>query len=285
MAANLGTGCSDDEAATTQPDGTAVGPGSGGAGGATSTGVGGVPPPPTEEAECQGHVYQCGDLIDNDGDMLMDYQDPDCLGACDNTEDSYYGGIPGQAGPACDVDCYFDPNSGSGNDDCYWNHKCDDHEVDPDYYPEPWNGNACAHDENTNIGGTGLTCADLAAEQSQDCMDYCGPLTPNGCDCFGCCELPAGSGNLVWLGSGEESDQKCDIAHVNDPTVCHPCEQVPACVNGCAVCELCIGKTTLPPECDDPECPEGAQPCGLPGSDPCPSGEYCVTGCCQVLPT
>jgi hypothetical protein len=118
-------------------------------------------------------------------------------------------------------------------------------------------------------------------------LDYCGPLTPNGCDCFGCCELPAGSGSYVWLGSGEESPDKCDLSSVSDPNICHPCEPVPACLNECETCELCIGKTVLPPECDDPmgqQCPEGVQLCGLAGQDPCPSGTYCISGCCQALP-
>ncbi|NUP13486.1 MAG: hypothetical protein HOW73_46200, partial [Polyangiaceae bacterium] len=70
-----------------------------GGGGSASTGGGNTGgstvTPPTTIAECQGHVYQCGDLIDNDSDGLLDTVDPDCLGPCDNTEDSYYGGIPG----------------------------------------------------------------------------------------------------------------------------------------------------------------------------------------------
>src|SRR5947207_1649807 len=68
---------------------------------------------------CQSHVFECGDCVDNDGDGLIDDQDPDCLGPCDNSENNYYGNIPGQAGPACTVDCYFDQDSGSGNDDCH----------------------------------------------------------------------------------------------------------------------------------------------------------------------
>src|SRR5262245_35999596 len=50
------------------------------------------------EVACQGHVYACGNTIDDDGDGLIDAQDPDCLGPCDDTEDSYFGGISGQCG-------------------------------------------------------------------------------------------------------------------------------------------------------------------------------------------
>ena len=78
------------------------------------------------------------------------------------------------------------------------------------------------------------------------------------------------------------------------------------CLNGCDKCELCIGKTELPPECNPSgtggagggsgggggiggaggggtgQCPPGNQACGLPGQAPCDSGYYCITGCCQL---
>jgi hypothetical protein len=215
---------------------------------------------------CQGHFYQCGDCIDNDGDGKIDAEDPDCLGPCDNTENSYYGGIPGQAGSACIVDCYFDQDSGSGNDDCHWNHQCDDHEAAPNYYPEAWNGNQCAYDANANTPGTSMSCDQMYTSQSQACLDFCLPLTPNGCDCFGCCELPAGSGKFVWLGSEDgNGNGSCDLGHVDDPTKCEPCKPVMGCFNGCGHCELCIGKTTLPADCLPPFC----------GNGTCDTGETC----------
>ncbi|MCC6556986.1 MAG: hypothetical protein IT372_28880 [Polyangiaceae bacterium] len=294
----LGMGCSDDtvDGASTSSTGTTnaggAGGGTGGGGTTTTTGVGGAP---TTVSPCQGHVYECGDTLDNDGDGLIDYQDPDCLGPCDNTEGSYYGGIAGQPGPACTVDCYFDQDSGSGNDDCYWNHQCDPHEVSPDYHPESSNGDACAHNPNANTPGTSGTCDELYNAQSQACHDYCGPLVPNGCDCFGCCELPAGSGQYVWLGSDANGDKtgSCSRDVIDDPTKCEPCLPVAGCLNGCDPCELCLGKDTLPPECypdggagggPTGQCPGGDQPCGLPGQDPCPATHYCITGCCQEVP-
>jgi len=33
------------------------------------------------------------------------------------------------------------------------------------------------------------------------------------------------------------------------------------------------------------QCPPGTQVCGLPGQAPCASGYYCITGCCQKVPT
>jgi hypothetical protein len=250
--------------------------------GSTSSGGCGLP---SDASPCQGKIYACGDGKDNDDDGLIDHQDPDCMGACDNTEDSFYAGIPGHP-PPCLADCYFDQDSGAGNDDCYWNHRCDPSEVAPSYYPEAYNGNTCAYDSNTATPGTTSSCSELSAMQSQYCVDYCGPLTPNGCDCFGCCELPADSGNFVWLGStGVNGESVCTLDEATDPTVCHPCAQVPSCINDCAPCELCIGKTTLPPECFDPQCPAGIEPCCGEGLEPCPKGAYCITGCCQPLPT
>ncbi len=270
------------------------------AGGSTGTAGGG----PIVEAACAGKVYECGDTIDNDGDGLIDSQDPDCLGPCDNTENGYYGGIPGQPGPPCGVDCYFDSNSGSGNDECYWNHQCDPNEADPPGHPEP--ASKCPYDPNANISGTSSSCDELLAAQSDTCAKVCGPLTPNGCDCFGCCELPAGTGKFVWLGSEDEATGmgSCDKAVIDDPEKCEPCIPVPSCYNGCAKCELCIGKEELPPECNEGgaggggaggggagggggggtgQCPPGVQACGLPGQAQCGAGFYCITGCCQPI--
>ncbi|NUP09932.1 MAG: hypothetical protein HOW73_28120, partial [Polyangiaceae bacterium] len=234
-------------------------------------------------------------------DGLLDTVDPDCLGPCDNTEDSYYGGIPGQMGPPCAVDCYFDQDSGAGNDDCYWDHRCDQHEVARDYYPEPENGADCEFAGDDYVVGQGQTCSDLDDAQSQECYDYCGPLTPNGCDCFGCCELPAGSGAFVWLGSiGANGDTVCTQAEVANPAVCHPCQPVTSCFNDCAPCEICIGKPPPGPECQGEggggtggaggggtgqQCPDGVQECGLSGQDPCPADYSCITGCCYAVPT
>ena len=157
---------------------------------------------------------------------------------------------------------------------------------------------ALEHDESKAVpvsNGPPQSCDDLYMTQSQQCYDYCGPLTPNGCDCFGCCELPSGGGKYVWLGSvGVNGDTVCTDDQLDNPDVCHPCLPVAACLNECDPCELCVGKTTLPPECDPGEgggggtssgqCDEGIQPCGLPNQPPCPSGQYCITGCCQIVP-
>ncbi len=289
-----------------QGGGNATTGGTGGTGASAAGGAGGIATP-TEIAECQGFVYECGDLQDNDGDGLIDSQDPDCLGPCDNTEDSLFGGIPGQNAAPCQMDCYWDHDTGSGNDKCYWSHWCDPNSVAPNYYPEPNNGSLCEYNTTRPVPvsqGPPESCDSLFATQDAACTGYCEPLTPNGCDCFGCCELPAGSGKHVWLGSvGADGSTVCTFAELDNPDVCHPCLQVDSCVNDCETCELCIGKTTLPPECypggaggggvggdggggtAPQDCPaEYPQACGLPGQDPCPSGTFCLTGCCVPEP-
>lgn len=230
---------------------------------------------------CQGKVYQCGDCLDNDGDCKIDSEDDQCLGPCDNTENSFYGGIPGQNNSPCKSDCYFDADTGSGNDDCYWSHKCDPLEVAPNYPPE---GSQCAYNPNANIPGTGSTCAQLFVSQSAVCTGYCGPLTPNGCDCFGCCAIP-GAPTTVWLGSENPAGTgSCNINTLSDPTKCKPCTQVTACLNTCEHCEICVGKPTLPPDCSSQQCPVGSAPCGQPGQLSCPDNQTCITGCCQTNP-
>lgn len=271
--------------------GTGANSGGNSAGGSQGQYVSGVGGAPTEEAACAGKIYACGDLIDNDGDGLIDFQDPDCLGPCDDTEDHYHPQLPGWTGDSCRTDCFWDNGNGPGNDDCYWDHICDPLSVDPNFYPE---GELCEYDPNHIIPG-GPNCTDAFAMQSDQCSSYCGPLAPNGCDCFGCCELPAGSGQTVWLGSyDEDRTPTCtSLDDAGDPAKCQPCTQVPSCGNDCGECEYCLGKTELPPECFDPEnpgdpppgqCPPELEACGGPNQGPCPLGTYCITGCCVQLP-
>jgi hypothetical protein len=252
--------------------------------------VGGAP---TNEAPCDGKIYQCGDLEDNDGDGLIDYQDPDCLGPCDNTEDSYFPDLPGMSGGPCKLDCFWDNGNGSGNDDCYWDHMCDPLSIPPNYPPE---GIDCAYDD-TAEPKPGSSCTDAFNMQSDMCTGYCAPLTPNGCDCFGCCEFND-SDEFVWLGSMDADKMgTCTMDVIDDPALCQPCTPVAGCYNDCGECEYCLGKTELPPECFDPgtgggggvggnpgQCPPEFPACGGPGQGECPLNTYCITGCCVPLP-
>jgi hypothetical protein len=236
---------------------------------------------------CNGKLLECGDCADNDGDGYVDFRDKECLGPCDNTEGpALTAGIGGETGGPCKADCYFDFGNGPGNDDCHWDHRCDPLSIAPDFPPE---GPGCALVQSM-VGGK-----DCPAKQSQMCLDMCRPVTPNGCDCFGCCTFPEIPGKFVWIGSMDESNNgTCTFADITDPAKCEPCTPVKDCFNDCGTCELCLGKTTLPPECfppadggvvgtdmgPPPRCPNGEQVCGLPGEPVCPQDYYCITGCC-----
>ena len=110
------------------------------------------------------------------------------------------------------VDCYFDNDTGSGNDECYWSHECDPFE------PQ---GNTCEYDPNANIPGTNLDCSEAQAGQAAGCETICGPVVPNGCDCFGCCEveLTNGSSATVYLGSEANGNGTCNSDVVDDPNL------------------------------------------------------------------
>jgi hypothetical protein len=256
--------------------GTAAGaPDTGGAGGATAC----------EPASCRGKVYACGNCDDDDDDGLIDADDPECTGPCDDLEQSLGVGLPGENSSGCQEDCYFDRGNGLGGGDCRFSHACDPVSVAPDYPPS---GDAtCAYDESTKLPGGNESCADLAAAQSDACTAECGPLTPNGCDCFGCCELPAGSGKHVWLGSSTNGAETCTSSTLGDASVCRPCTPAPSCFNDCKPCELCVGRPAPLPSCDSPTtsaCDLGYRSCGRTTADFCPRGSFCITGCCIPEP-
>lgn len=221
---------------------------------------------------------QCTNCIDDDGDGKIDSGDSECTGALDNDEASYATGISGDNSDACKQDCFFDGNSGSGNDGCLWDLRCDS--ASPGQYAEK----ACPYDPDYN------NCQDT---QSQGCIDYCRNYAPNGCDCFGCC--------TVFDNDGMPHDVKlsgtCSVDKLNDTTLCPICTKTAACNNPCDLCEYCLGKAPTDPTCfqSQPDagspppdaapppvntCSNGFQTC-VPGeTNACPAGYYCLTGCC-----
>lgn len=231
---------------------------------------------------CRGNIYACGDCLDNDGDGQVDAADSACLGACDNDEESFHDGH--QTGARCRQDCYFDLDTGVGNDGCIWSHQCDPRSV-PDAYP-PSGDPRCAFDENARIQGTELRCVDIVRDgQSGACLDACLPLTPNGCDCFGCCELPAGSGRHVFLGSSRDDGSRCDPSALDDAERCRPCTPMMQCYNRCEDCEFCVGRSQVAPSCSNGggRCPAGVATCDVAAGIRCDPRYYCVTGCCHLV--
>jgi cysteine-rich repeat protein len=202
---------------------------------------------------CGNAFYQCGDEADNDMDGFVDMDDPECITPCDDNEGSFKTDLPGQNND-CKSDCYFDSNSGGGEDGCEWNLKCD-----------PENSGAeigCEYDPN-------LMCE---LEMPPECLEFCVPLVPNGCDCFGCCEI---NGQFVYLDGAN-----CTL---DDLDSCNSCTFYENCNNPCMpeLCELCFGQDPedLPEECGgEPDCPPELDPC-LTDAD-CAEGLFCLTGCC-----
>ena len=256
--------------------GGVAGPGTGGGsvgGAGTGTGTGGAGTVGTT---------QCNDGIDNDNDGRIDLADVECVSPLDNDESSFATGIPGDNMDACKQDCFFDGNSGMGDDGCNWELKCD-----------PANTGAsaaasCPYDPNAH---------NCPTTQSPKCIMNCRAVTPNGCDCFGCCNVP-GVNHPVRL------DSSCTAANFNDPAKCPVCTQQTNCMNTCGPCQLCLGKTTLDPSCSAPDggvtsgdagtpadsgavdgsvptpvCASGQTVCGTDAAL-CPKGTLCVTGCC-----
>jgi hypothetical protein len=255
-----------------------------GAGGSSGTGGGECVP-----VTCQGKGFVCGNCRDDDGDGAIDADDIHCTGPCDDNESSFAVDIREGTGPACKQDCFFDSDVGSGNDGCNWSHACDQESKDPGYPPS--GDPACAYDENASIPGMSASCAELREDQDAMCgdtccSDICGPLVPNGCDCFGCCNLPAGSERYVWLGSPHDTSVGCTEETLDEPSICRPCTPVPSCKNDCDPCEVCVGRTAPDPSCASggaPACPTGMNSCGEDGPR-CATGEYCITGCCVPQP-
>jgi hypothetical protein len=220
---------------------------------------------------CAGVQLQCGNCIDDDADGLVDDRDQNCLGPCDDDEGRLTLGISTEAN-GCTQDCFFDPNAGQGDDNCRWDVRC--------YMGS--SGNACPFN-STMLGG-----ASCPNQQSAACTSYCLPLTPNGCDCFGCCIFP-GASQAVLISSrpGGTGMVSCELNEVNDPTQCMPCQIQNSCFNPCdaANCEMCAGTNTIPGSCGGVQtCPTGHNRCGLVGQPSCPAGQACITGCCFPNP-
>jgi hypothetical protein len=268
----------------TKGSGTAGANGGGGTGtgtgtaGGQGTGAGG-----TLGTKIPIGMTECSDGKDNDGDGLIDSADPECTGPADNDEGTYATGIPGDNIDACKQDCFFDGNSGMGDDGCQWQLECD-----------PANKNTRCPFSQAYVDKHTMECS-VSASQSQKCIDNCRKYVPNGCDCFGCCVVP-GAPNPIRL------DPTCTAKDFGDPTKCSPCTQVTQCINKCDPCEICVGKPTVPAYCgkgpdggtydggtDAPPPPDGGYgvpTCSdgvscTPGTEAvCPTGYGCVTGCC-----
>jgi hypothetical protein len=211
-------------------------------------------------------VTECNNGIDDDGDGLIDGLDPECVSSADNDESSFATGIPGDNIDAIKQDCFFDGDSGHGNDGCLMHTCCLlEGECPDDLRPDQFDPDDCT--------------------PSQDCIDFCAPITPPGCDCFGCCTICEGDECRDILINSEVAPD-CDQDNFDDPEACPACVKVDECGppgDDCTdlECNLCPGQTPedLPEECDGtPACPGDLEPCA--SSEDCPAGRFCSIGCC-----
>ncbi|MBU1537561.1 hypothetical protein KKF84_19760, partial [Myxococcota bacterium] len=212
--------------------------------------------------------YECSNCIDDDGDGFIDGMDPGCSSPDDRLEGSFSTDIPGDDTNTTMQDCWFDGNSGGGDDGCDV-HICCILDECPAEYQGSYDPSECA---------TAVT---------QDCVDNCGPFVVPGCDCFGCCTICAGPDCYnIFIGSPRISPD-CDQDSIDDPVACPRCTLSQECGAPCdpANCILCPGQTEadLPPECTgESVCPNDELPCTV--SAECEAGDYCATGCCIAIP-
>jgi hypothetical protein len=253
-------------------DGDGGANGDGGGDGDGGTGDGGVS---TGDARYQSNCTtptpgnpQCSNCIDDDNDGDVDGYDIHCAGPLDNDEATFRTGLPGDNSDPKHQDCFFDGDSGAGNDKCDIHTCCILGVTDPTQcpYPGAYNPNACP----PPVGTTPL---------DPQCIGVCGAGTPPGCDCFGCCTICDDNNNCYDIALGLSPN--CNETNLSDPTVCIPCTKVASCNNPCGgdTCILCPGQDPddVPPECNMTECPANQQSCT---SMPCPDGSYCTNGCC-----
>jgi len=212
----------------------------------------------------------CNNGRDDDGDGLLDGADPECTGPYDDDEASFSTGIVGGEPVGCQ-DCFFDANATSADDDCNHDARCE--------VP----GALERQDEDDWVDACGL--AETECKPSAQCVSSCKDLTPNGCDCFGCCEM-------------RKDDEKftvrlvdtCSLDRLDDEEACPPCKRNKECENKCGMCELCPGRGVddLPASCEDEVEPGGPgyacdewEVCGE--ALPCRDDFYCNMGCCLPI--
>ena len=242
-------------------DGGTVEPGRDG--GASDAGIDANMPPPFGLSDagvvlCGEAPCACANGRDDDGDGFIDGFDAECTGPYDQDEATFATGEVKTGNPNCD-DCFFDGNPSSQDDGCDVAARC---KVDGTFGDAP---------------GSCYTC-----EPTTRCVNSCLPRTPNGCDCFGCCEVQGTNASLAI-----QLVDTCSLGVLEDERLCPRCVPSTDCRNACGPCELCPGKTLadLPSECAGVGGPgftcEDGEVCTNDGE--CPGLGYCALGCCVPI--
>lgn len=242
---------------------------------------------------------QCSDCMDNDGDGKTDGFDPECSGPNDQLENSFSTGIPGDNIDDTYQDCFFDGDSGAGNDGCN-QHVCCILQADTKaecamLAPE---SNSNQYDKTSCYMPFGPVAV------PQKCLDSCGKLTSPGCDCFGCCTICDANGCRDVIVNPAVSPA-CNDMNISDPgpdgqdpdidgdgrgdgtgdEPCKRCEKTTCGTTECGgqTCILCPGQdpSELPAECNgNTACPMGYVECDAANNNACPAETYCQSGCC-----
>ena len=218
---------------------------------------------PGDPLDCGGTTYACGNGMDDDKDGFIDLEDPECTGPCDDDEATFQTGLPGD-NMDCKQDCFFDGNSGQGDDGCNWSLTCD-----------PANPGANIGCEYTG----GNNCNNQPPNQTDECVMFCTQFTPPGCDCFGCCTVNTPDGPVdIFLNSGPD----CALDNIEACQMCT--SQIDDCGTPCVPekCQVCFGETEPPEGCTDNMCPNEMLACD--SNADCPTDFFCLLGCCYPPP-
>ena len=208
---------------------------------------------------CPAAGCACSNGIDDDGDGLVDADDPECVGSEDNDEGTFATGMPGDNRDPKWQDCFFDGNSGAGDDRCRYPTGC--------------------------LTGA-IAQTDPACAITQYCLDHCAAFAPKNCDCFGCCTVPSGSGSV-----NIQLTKTCTEAKLGDPTACPRCVKSTACQPPETPPPPPTSTTPPPPPPTDTTppppppppttCSDGSPVCSDVSS--CNAGFTCVSGCCKAI--
>ena len=174
---------------------------------------------------------QCSDGIDNDGDGKIDYDDPECVGGLDNDESSFATGIPGDNVDACKQDCFFDGNSGMGDDGCdvAAQVRSADHQRLVPVRP------GLRHVSTRRVLGVVVAVADVHRQ-----------LPEAGAERLRLLRLLRRPGRVDADPPGRRPAPRRTSAIRRSARAC---TQVTQCMTPCGHCDYCIGKETLPADC------------------------------------